>query len=489
MNAADKAYEEARRRIVRAKEEGATALRLRGSKYGGEEVFNALEALPEEIATLTALKQLSLIGTQIRDATPLAALTALKVLYLRGTQIRDATPLAALTALERLYLEGTQIRDATPLAALTALEVLNLRGTQIRDAAPLAALTALARLDLSGTQISDLRPLTGLKRLVEAPFLAGLTFKGCKACEIDKRIDEISKIGDKKTRARELFAYLEGWEPEEDALFPVALADDKLEIAASHPTEAERDEALKRILHARLRERAEELARLAGNQHPRLAARARGLHEKLDRDFEDLDMVLVHLDVEDLRAIYERRGTRQGEDVLEPDVVDALSDVVRDGPGLTLDNPDVELLEERKRRYAANPPGPEERAAQDRLSRAVADDPETFGPRLRALEEKTLEREDENASGAAQQAVHRNLLIRIGRLALTGFKFGGGVMLSAFIGAHWAQIEAVAISYGPSFTQWFTSAMAYAQETAGVLANIDFGAVGNRLTGKRRDDR
>ncbi len=406
MSRAYEAFEEARRRILRAQEAGPVRLDLKGSGWRSEKIFDALEVLPEEITRLTALE----------------------------------------------------------------------------------------RLDLNGTQISDLRPLTGLKRLAQEPFLSGLTFKGCKACEIDARIDEISKIEDAKTRARELFAYLEGWEPpeeeepEEDALFRVALAGDKLEIAASNPTEAERDEALKWVLHVRLREKAEELARLAGNQHPRLAARARGLFDKLDRDFDDLDMVLVHLDVEDLRAIYERRDSRRGEDVLEPDVVDALSDVVRDGPGLTLDNPDVELLEERKRRYAADPPGPEERVAQDGLSQAVADDPETFGERLRALEQKNLERVDENASGAAQQAVHRNLLIRVGRLALTGFKYGGGIVLSAFVGAYWMQIEAVAISYGPSFAQWFTSAMAYAQETAGVLANIDFGAIASRLTGKRKDD-
>lgn len=281
---------------------------------------------------------------------------------------------------------------------------------------------------------------------------------------------------------RELFDYLETWEPpweqvpEADALVAVDVVDERIEMAASHPTEAEREEPLKQVLHTRLRERAEELAQLAGNVFPRLATRARGLHGKLDGPFETLDMMQIHLDVEDLADIYERRDSRQGEDAFTPDVVDVLADIARDGPGLTLDNPDVERLEDRKRRFAANPPPEDVQAAHDEMSRMVSAAEAVFGARLRAVEDR-MDGRDLPSTGAMQEAVHRNVLIKIGRLGLkiSGVVIGGalGNALWQFVQDSWPVFMTIAESYGPSFVRWFIAALSNVQELAGVFANVE----------------
>ena len=280
-----------------------------------------------------------------------------------------------------------------------------------------------------------------------------------------------------------MFAYLETWElpaggstpePQPDDLLPVGLAEDgRLEIAASTPTEAERDEALKRALHRALQQKAAELARLAGNQFPRLAGRARSLSDRLDADFEDVDLLLVHMDVEDLKSSYDLRDQRRGEDKYSPDVVDGMADVVNTGPGLTLDHPDVELLEERKRRFAADPAGSDVRQAHDAMSRAVASDEVAIGDRLRDLETRLSDRDDPSSTGAMQVSVHRNLLIRIGRVAKVVVGGAAGSALWYFVQANSETILPLLSSYGVAFADWFLAAMSQVEQLAGVFANAE----------------
>jgi hypothetical protein len=114
---------------------------------------------------LTALQQLNLGHTEVRDIVPLAGLTALQDLSLRRTGVSYFIPLAGLTALRSLNLVGTDLRDVEPFAGLTALQTLQLAGTQIRDIRPLAGLTGLQNLNLGGTQVRNIEPLAGLTGL------------------------------------------------------------------------------------------------------------------------------------------------------------------------------------------------------------------------------------------------------------------------------------------------------------------------------------
>ena len=53
--------------------------------------------LPPDIGSLTALKNLTLMGTQVSDISALSGLEGLKYLYLSRTQVKDLSPLLSLT--------------------------------------------------------------------------------------------------------------------------------------------------------------------------------------------------------------------------------------------------------------------------------------------------------------------------------------------------------------------------------------------------------
>ena len=434
------------------------------------------------LAGLARMEWLVLDATQVTDFAPLAGMTGLRSLSLNRTQFADLAPLAGMTRLKWLFLGDTRVTNLALMAELTGIESLSLNAARVVDLGPLSGLTKITMLGLEGSEVFDLRPIRKLTGLVENPYGAGLVFKDTPATRADAQIARIAEVEDPKQRARELFRYLEDWvppvvqvdAPEPDALLAVTMVDGQLEIAASLPSEAERDERLKRVLHERLRPKAAELAQLAGNRFPWLAARARALLLQVDRPFDDLDMLALHLEVEDLSASLARGAERGGEEAYTPDVADALGDVVRIGPGLTLDNADVERLEERKRRYAADPPTPEVKAAHDALSVAVAGDERAIGDRLRALEARIMEAPEAASSGAVQDAAHRNLLIRAGRM-LAGNIIGGvaGNAVYALLTAHSPEIAVVASSYGTAFAHWFLPLLDQARELAGMAANVE----------------
>jgi Leucine-rich repeat (LRR) protein len=131
----DAAANEALRRILLARETGATELSLAGL---------SLEFLPKELGDLRRLAVLGLSRCeQLQDLRPLARLTAVQSLNLGVCkQLQDLRPLARLSALQRLNLSGfEQLQDLQPLAGLTALQSLKLVGCeQLQDLRPLAGL-------------------------------------------------------------------------------------------------------------------------------------------------------------------------------------------------------------------------------------------------------------------------------------------------------------------------------------------------------------
>ena len=528
MTAADDAYKAAEAAIAEAGRTGADTLRLNG------EAFRNLETLPPEISGLTGLQIISLNSTQVSDLAPLAGLTGLKVLLFNSTQVSDLAPLAGLTKLGRLELCDTQVSDLAPLAKLTELQVLLLHDTRVSDLAPLAGLTRLMvlllhdtrvsdlaplagltglhwlelfntqvinlaplagltglhQLLLNSTQVLDLRPLQGLRRLVTAPDLGGLSFRGIPATA-DPRIAKIAEIEDDKARATALFALLDsGWVPpmpvepvplEPDPLLRSIVVDGKLEIEADPPTEEERRDRVKAVLHERLREKSSALSALAGNRFPRLANRARALSGLLDKPFEDLDLLSVHLEIEDLEDRRET-GTEDGEPF--PDEVrQAVSDVTRAGPGLTVGHPDVDLLLERRRLAREEVVPVAEDAAHRRLSRAVIDDPDANGPNSRAMEELLQRVADEATSRVLLAAKHRNLIWQITVLAssvtvglgsnVAANLIAGayGADITAFVTTNWTLLSEVAATYGRGVLVWFQ------QNVGPLVAGVDATAI------------
>jgi internalin A len=92
----------------------------------------ALDALPEELASLTALRYLDCSRTPVSDLSPLQGLTALQYLYCQDTQVSDLSPLQGLTALRCLYCQDTQVSDLSPLQGLTHLRILDCSRCRLR---------------------------------------------------------------------------------------------------------------------------------------------------------------------------------------------------------------------------------------------------------------------------------------------------------------------------------------------------------------------
>ncbi|MEO0370855.1 MAG: hypothetical protein AAF231_05300 [Pseudomonadota bacterium] len=514
MNAAERAFKAAEAAIQHAESEGSTELYLTTDK------FNALECLPESIsrlknlhalhldntkireakplAKLRRLSELSLYNTRINDIAPLARLKSLVWLVLSGTQIVDVKPLSKLKALKELYLNGTSIVDATPLEVLKDLRALGLKNTRISDVTPIRSLTALTRLnlnsaqisdvtslsalknlkglDLSNTKVFDLRPLRELSLLIENPDASGLAFENSAAALIEPRIAEIASIEDNLIRARTLFDYLDTWEPPTpdgdapppDIVFPMEVVDDRLEVAASYPTFAEQEEALKRSMHGDLKDLVERLAQAAGNQFPRLAEAARRMEGLLGCPFEELDMPRVYVG---LRPILNAVKAAAEDGVAFTDqVADLLDQAELSGLGLTRDNPDVEVLIKRAGRQREHPDPEEDRAAQDTMSRAVASNMDAIGDQLRGLQTQLAELDDPEAV-EAKKAVNRNILWRIGVGVLTRTEtvvvgVGTGVITTAygpeilnFVTTNAPLLKDAALTYGREFAEWFGKAI------------------------------
>lgn len=439
----------------------------------------------DSIADLTKLTRLTLDFTQVSDLTPIKSFTGLASLGFTKTQVRELSPIAGLRALTSLWLGSTEVEDITPLANLTSLTQLHLHDTKVTNLAPLGGLARLSSLSLDRVPVIDLLPLLELTNLGVGDEGDGLTFVGSGASRVDPTISKIATLRDKGVRVQTLFTYLKasrtpGAAPSTpDPLLAVQVREGRLEIAASVPTEAERDEHLKRVLHGRLRTKANELAQAAGNRFPRLAGRVRAVVNQVDQSFEDVDLLLLHLDVEDL-ASRKEIGGEDGEPFTS-EVIAPLDDVLRFSPGLTLGHPDVDLLNERVTRFRADPPTSDDKAAHDAMSRAVAGDHEAIGDRLRSLEER-VETLPSAVAIAVQGPSHRNILWRVATLSTLGvWEVGKAVgldavvgslspQLSAFVVSNWPTVVNVASIYGLAFLNWFLVSVAPLPELS-ILAN------------------
>ena len=139
-SAAEKAYEAAVKEIRRVKQAGETTLDLSDERY------RALDRIPKDIATLTALRMLLLNQTAVSDLAPLATLTALQTLYLYETAVSDLTPLAGLAELRHLALDGCQVGDLRPIRGHAKLGTIGPTGLSFQDTPATRVDGTLARL-------------------------------------------------------------------------------------------------------------------------------------------------------------------------------------------------------------------------------------------------------------------------------------------------------------------------------------------------------
>ncbi len=264
---------------------------------------------------------------------------------------------------------------------------------------------------------------------------------------------------------------------EEDQLLSVQLQDGRLETFAEASLGAEFDERLKRALHDRLRTKAGELAQAAGNRFPRLAGLARAVVLQTNRPFEQVDLFLLHLEVEDLAS--RRDYGVEDDEVFPPEVLGPLDDVLRFSPGLTLGDPSVDLLVERVSRFRATPLNVDDKIAHTEMSRVVADANESMGDRLRAIEER-VEALPVAVATAIQTSTHRNILWTIavtalgitGHVALEAVAGSLSPSLTAFVVANWPIVVQVGTTYGLPFLNWFLVSVASQPELSVLVSEV-----------------
>jgi internalin A len=135
--------------------------------------YRGLTTLPPEIAQLTNLRELALVGNQLTALPPeIAQLTNLRDLTLVGNQLITLPPeIARLANLQQLRLDGNQLTTLPPeITQLANLQQLRLGRNQLTTLPPeITQLANLRGLTLTGNQLTTLPPeiarLTNLQQL------------------------------------------------------------------------------------------------------------------------------------------------------------------------------------------------------------------------------------------------------------------------------------------------------------------------------------
>lgn len=258
--------------------------------------------------------------------------------------------------------------------------------------------------------------------------------------------------------------------PEQDGAPRVVESNGQVDAVPGTPSAAELKDRVKQQALTRLRKAIDRLS-AAANRFPDLDGPSRTLKQELAQDLAEIDLLEVHLELEELRGIFERRDEREGEDRLPPDVISALDRVGLVGPGLTLDNAEVEAFEARRGRYFDLPSLMKAVDENDALSQAIAADPTLYGEGIRAytalfLRAGPLEGEPGRLR-AGQYALNRNTVLTVSLMFASGVSGGamGGPATEAmrFLAQNAHAISAMAPGWGEAFQAWITPILMRAQ--------------------------
>ena len=137
-SAAEKAHDAAVKEIRRVREAGETAVDLSDERY------RALDRIPQDIATVTALQTLDLTRTAVSDLAPLAGLVDLTDLVLDGCQVADLRPIRGCAKLGTEEPIGLSFRDTlATVADGTLARLARIEDTEGRARETLAYLNTL----------------------------------------------------------------------------------------------------------------------------------------------------------------------------------------------------------------------------------------------------------------------------------------------------------------------------------------------------------
>jgi hypothetical protein len=388
----------------------------------------------------------------------LASLIALLDLGLTNTQISGLSPLAGLTALNGIRLDGTQVFDLSPIVGFEQLRVLTLNNVPATDLRPLSNLASLNR------ESSGFLSLVG-QLLLET----GLHFKKSGATRLDpelKRLSEIEDDTDRTTQTLDYLSTLTEWPPtppdapDQDALFRVIIDENGAEVAAALPDAEEQADRVRLVCLEELRGAVTAFFRIADNYHPQLGKRARVLGKLLETDLPDLDLLRVHMNVEGLRRIYDKRAEREGEERLSADEVDALSDVIAVAPRLTLENEEVERYEARNAERSAGPDSAEVIASHQQMLEAIQQQTEIMGEGLRDIARLAAEAPPNTNGVRIGGVLISNTVLAVGAFAVAGASNAviGDVAVKGaqFLWMYSEPLRIIMAAKGPAYLAWFT---------------------------------
>jgi len=432
-------------------------------------------------------------GGRLGDVGPLAGRTGWQRLALHCTRSTDVSGLAGLAGLQRLNLSFTQITDVSPLAGLTGLQTLDLGNTQITDVSPVADLSGLQALDLGNTNAYDLRPLLNLPLLTDMEWDAStaLLLTNTKALS-DPAIAAAMAHKDREDQRKALLAHLQSlppwpeplpYDPAPDAprtAMPAAPApapvpplylgeDDRIDLPVSRPTNADHADPIKQRLFDRLAQDAARLDRFA-NRYPDVAPIARSIRDATAQSFGELDVLLLHLDLLALEDLRQAQAQQPEAERWDGECSAAVTAVLRTGPGVTIDNPDVSRHEDRASRFARRVIATEaqgERNIAADLSRRddLATDP------ARDLANRASNTPDEGRSTQIRRDFVQNAVLILSTItgqwkgAAIGAVYGKQVEIAAgFLLTHASDIMAVAPHWGELGAPWAECIIRHARD-------------------------
>jgi hypothetical protein len=128
----------------------------------------------EDISILKDFKKLrvlNILGTTVRDLSPLENSTELEELCVSRCPIEDLSILKKFTKLKKLNLNGVLATDFSVLETLKNLEYLSLARCNMENIEFLREFESLKELNLNNTKISDLSPLNLCKKMEKLSLL------------------------------------------------------------------------------------------------------------------------------------------------------------------------------------------------------------------------------------------------------------------------------------------------------------------------------
>ena len=470
-------------------------------EFGGDSIdfdrreFRSLENIPPQIADIRGLSRVNLNMTSISNLTPLSALDRLQFLSIKGTAVTDISPLIGKRYLRFLHLGQTAVSDLSALQGINGIQHLSLDETQVSDISILAGLTKLRFLTLDKSKVEDLRPIRLVSQLAGSD-VGGLRYLDTPATEMDGELAKLAAIRDSNQRTNQTLEYLKSLPLWPKPYLPAYRSDGKPPKAIGNvPLPPEQDPALPLIWGEKgftflangietdpvteatlvdLRDLLEDLRR-KGNRHDDLYRIASELQDRAKGEVRDLNMVRLHLSYQKLRRLYQSRTTRT--EAFDDETVGVLGSVLETLPGVTMADPQVEILIKRQEADLRAGAVADTVKAEQAVLTAMQSEDAPFAPEVKDAAKDIAEPGQNDRLSATRGILTRNGLIAV-------FKYVGGAAVGGAIGGpvgnflyeNGAQYLALAQTLGADAYFWaqmvFTSFQAEYQTAMGIAKEV-----------------